>query len=118
MRGVYSAEATLEPPRATVRFDPATASVEALTAATKDAGGPSQLKADSRSMPDPVLTSTVTCPECGAQTEAEMPTDGCQFFWECPACDATLRPVEGDCCVFCSYGSVPCPPVQSNESCC
>jgi hypothetical protein len=23
-----------------------------------------------------------------------------------------LRPEPGDCCVFCSYGSVPCPPVQ------
>jgi hypothetical protein len=23
-----------------------------------------------------------------------------------------LRPKAGDCCVFCSYGTVPCPPVQ------
>ncbi|MDY0329290.1 MAG: GDCCVxC domain-containing (seleno)protein [Thiomonas sp.] len=29
-----------------------------------------------------------------------------------PACGAELRPLPGDCCVFCSYGSVPCPPVQ------
>ncbi|MDD2796322.1 MAG: GDCCVxC domain-containing (seleno)protein [Acidocella sp.] len=23
-----------------------------------------------------------------------------------------LRPKPGDCCVLCSYGSVPCPPIQ------
>lgn len=69
-------------------------------------------------MSDVVLTSTVTCPECGAQTEVEMPRDGCQFFWECPKCGSLLRPEKGDCCVFCSYGSVPCPPVQSDDSGC
>ena len=63
-------------------------------------------------MTDVQATSTVTCPECGTHTAVEMPTDRCQFFWTCPACEATLRPAAGDCCVFCSYGSVPCPPVQ------
>ena len=29
---------------------------------------------------------------------------------------AALRPKPGDCCVFCSYGSVPCPPVQMERS--
>jgi hypothetical protein len=41
-----------------------------------------------------------------------MPTDACLFFYECSQCKALLRPKRGDCCVFCSYGSVPCPPVQ------
>jgi hypothetical protein len=27
-----------------------------------------------------------------------------------------LRPKPGDCCVFCSYGSVPCPPIQAERS--
>nr|WP_283817643.1 GDCCVxC domain-containing (seleno)protein [Bradyrhizobium diazoefficiens] len=27
-------------------------------------------------------------------------------------------PKSGDCCVFCSYGTVPCPPKQSEGSCC
>ncbi|PQJ36549.1 hypothetical protein BSZ35_16265 [Salinibacter sp. 10B] len=61
--------------------------------------------------------STITCPECGAEAEADMPTDSCQFFWTCDECDTTLRPQPGDCCVFCSYGSVPCPPVQRDEGC-
>lgn len=47
VEGVYSVEATLEPPRATVRFDPATVSVDDLTAATTDAGFPSQLNSPS-----------------------------------------------------------------------
>ncbi|MGH7537526.1 MAG: GDCCVxC domain-containing (seleno)protein [Gemmatimonadales bacterium] len=28
------------------------------------------------------------------------------------ACQKLLRPKPGDCCVFCSYGSVECPPRQ------
>ena len=41
-----------------------------------------------------------------------MPTDACQFFYQCTNCETLLKPKSGDCCVFCSYGSVPCPPKQ------
>jgi len=41
-----------------------------------------------------------------------MPTDACRVFHVCEGCGATLKPLPGDCCVFCSYGSVPCPPMQ------
>lgn len=58
------------------------------------------------------LDSTVTCPECDTATRVHMPTDACQFFWECPACGALLKPKPGDCCVFCSYGDAPCPSMQ------
>jgi hypothetical protein len=61
----------------------------------------------------PVLESTITCPRCGATRTERMPTDACQFFYECAGCKATLRPKPGDCCVFCSYGSVKCPPMQA-----
>jgi hypothetical protein len=57
-------------------------------------------------------TSTITCPACGHQQAETMPEDACQFFYRCPGCGQTLRPRPGGCCVFCSYGSVPCPPVQ------
>ncbi|WP_272506771.1 GDCCVxC domain-containing (seleno)protein [Salinibacter sp.] len=64
-------------------------------------------------------TSTVTCPECEEATEVEMPTESCQFFWACPSCETVLQAEEGDCCVFCSFGTVPCPPVQrKDEACC
>lgn len=58
------------------------------------------------------LRSTLICPNCGHAAEETMPTTACQFFYDCKACDATLRPQPGDCCVYCSYGSMPCPPVQ------
>lgn len=63
--------------------------------------------------------STLTCPECGHASTEEMPDDACQFFFECRGCGTVLRPLPGDCCVFCSYGDMPCPPVQeTGASCC
>nr|WP_275121356.1 GDCCVxC domain-containing (seleno)protein [Ancylomarina sp. DW003] len=64
------------------------------------------------------LLSVITCPHCGCQKEEEMPTDACQFFYECEKCKKVLKPMKGDCCVYCSYGSVACPPMQKNKSCC
>jgi hypothetical protein len=69
-------------------------------------------------MNDIVLRSFLTCPRCGHHREEEMPVDACIFFYECPGCGALLRPKPGDCCVFCSFGSVPCPPVQIRGRCC
>jgi len=66
-----------------------------------------------------VLKSVITCPNCGHKKEEIMPTEACQFFYECENCHTVLKPKQGDCCVFCSYGSVPCPPVQkSGKGCC
>jgi hypothetical protein len=65
-----------------------------------------------------ILQSTITCPHCGHKKEETMPTDSCQFFYECETCKKTLKPKEGDCCVYCSYGTVPCPPIQENKKCC
>jgi hypothetical protein len=59
------------------------------------------------------LQSTLTCPDCGYQATEQMPTDACLVFYDCKGCGATLKPRSGDCCVFCSYGSMPCPPVQA-----
>ncbi len=47
-----------------------------------------------------------------------MPTDACQFFYECESCKTLLRPLAGDCCVYCSFGSVSCPSVQARKACC
>ena len=62
-------------------------------------------------------TSVLTCPACGRAEALEMPTNACLFFHECPGCRVVLRPRAGDCCVFCSYGSVRCPPVQGGGAC-
>ena len=61
---------------------------------------------------EPALNSVITCPRCGHAKQELMPTDACLWSYECSACRALLHPKAGDCCVFCSYGSVPCPPVQ------
>lgn len=58
------------------------------------------------------LRSTLTCPACDVSTTETMPTDACQHFYDCPACGVVLKPKAGDCCVFCSYADVPCPPIQ------
>ena len=64
-----------------------------------------------------VLESTLTCPNCSFHKAEAMPADACVFFWDCPSCGARLKPKPGDCCVFCSYGSVKCPPVQVDAEC-
>jgi rubredoxin len=58
------------------------------------------------------LESTITCPVCGFAKTETMPTDSCQFLYRCTNCQTILRPKAGDCCVFCSYGSIKCPPEQ------
>jgi hypothetical protein len=59
--------------------------------------------------------STITCPACGTAKTETMPTDACQYFYECTGCGTLLRPKPGDCCVFCSYGSVPCPRIRASN---
>ena len=59
-------------------------------------------------MQQPVIeTSVVRCPHCGAEREETMPLNTCRAVYTCPECHATLRPLPGDCCVFCSYGTMP-----------
>ena len=63
--------------------------------------------------------STITCPDCGHTRLEYMRVDACQYFYDCRGCGRVLRPRRGDCCVFCSYGTVPCPPVQeAGRGCC
>ena len=73
-----------------------------------------------KAVPALILESAITCPACGSVHTETMPTDACQYFYECKNCKTLLKPKQGDCCVFCSYGSVPCPPIQAEgaKSCC
>jgi hypothetical protein len=73
-----------------------------------------------RTRPPMQLQSMLTCPQCRHQAIEHMLLDACQFFYVCKGCGEKLKPLAGDCCVFCSYGSVPCPPVQENgkSGCC
>jgi hypothetical protein len=65
-----------------------------------------------------VLKSTIRCPACGHSKEETMPSNACQWFYECEDCGAVLKPSAGDCCVFCSYGTAKCPPVQRQQGHC
>jgi hypothetical protein len=69
-------------------------------------------------MSELVLESVLVCPVCGFAKRETMPSDACQFYYECAGCKTLLRPKPGDCCVFCSYGSVKCPPMQGENSIC
>ncbi|HKS60262.1 MAG TPA: GDCCVxC domain-containing (seleno)protein [Xanthobacteraceae bacterium] len=65
-----------------------------------------------------LLHSIISCPACGHQSEERMPVDACQFFYICKGCQTRLRPLPGDCCVFCSFGTVRCPSMQSGGHSC
>jgi hypothetical protein len=69
-------------------------------------------------MNPPILDSTLPCPICGHRQIERMPTDACQWTYECAGCHNLLEPLSGHCCVFCSYGDVPCPPIQLEALCC
>ncbi len=68
-------------------------------------------------MSDIVEFSTIECPHCGHQARERMLTNACQFFYDCTGCGELLKPNSGDCCVFCSFGDVKCPPIQMGQGC-
>ena len=46
-------------------------------------------------MPDVILQSTITCPDCGHAQVDTMPTNACQWFYECAGCGKLLEPRAG-----------------------
>jgi len=65
-----------------------------------------------------VLESALTCPHCAQVRIETMPLDACVHFYACTNCGVLLKPKPGDCCVFCSYGNVQCPPKQIDAASC
>ncbi len=61
------------------------------------------------------LKSVIKCPVCKYKKELPVPSNSCLFVYECEECNARLTPKNGDCCVFCSYGSVSCPESQKGK---
>ena len=62
--------------------------------------------------PDVEQVSIITCPACQHERAERMPEFSCAIAYQCTACGAILRPLPGDCCVYCSYGTAPCPAIQ------
>ena len=63
-----------------------------------------------------ITHSIISCPNWGHKKAETMPTDARQFFYKCENCKTTLRPNQGDCCVYCTYGTVKCPSMQCVNS--
>lgn len=57
----------------------------------------------------------ITCPHCQYSKMELLPTEVCQIKYTCSNCDKVITPKDGDCCVFCSYGSHKCPSMQIEE---
>lgn len=63
----------------------------------------------------PSKSSEITCPKCGHTEIEKLPTEVCLIKYNCKNCDAELTPKEGDCCVYCTYGTHKCPSMQVQE---
>ena len=63
-------------------------------------------------------TSIIICPVCNYAKTEIMPDNACVYYYECENCKTIIKPKQKDCCVFCSYGSIPCPPIQKDTNCC
>ena len=42
-------------------------------------------------MPEVILESVLTCPHCDNARRETMPTDACEYFYECMQCKTLLR---------------------------
>jgi anaerobic selenocysteine-containing dehydrogenase len=54
----------------------------------------------------------VTCPVCKTQVHEQMVSETPKLIYHCPKCLTWLSPKKGDHCIYDSYGSVKCPPIQ------
>jgi hypothetical protein len=59
--------------------------------------------------------ATITCPDCGARARETMPENACVRAYACRGCGVTMTAKPGDCCVFCSYADIACPPKQIGD---
>lgn len=64
------------------------------------------------------VNATLTCPVCGQKQKVIMPVGGFQHYYKCTneECLADISPLEGKCCVFCSYADKLCPQKQLNPT--
>jgi len=69
-------------------------------------------------MSEVIRESILTCLACSYRQAEVMPVDACLYFYECTHCASLLKPKTGHCCVFCSYGTVKCPPKQTGGGAC
>jgi hypothetical protein len=61
----------------------------------------------------PILSSELVCSECGARQRMLMTATAPEESFACTTCGACFAPGPYDCCVFCCFGTVPCPVAQA-----
>jgi len=54
----------------------------------------------------------VTCPKCGHAEWMPMEADYSPYVYQCDRCLTVSVPSEGECCLFCAFGSSQCLPRQ------
>lgn len=59
-----------------------------------------------------IVQTIMKCPSCRTTETVTMDPKTPGDFFTCKECKQTHEPRLGDCCVYCSYGSVNCPAVQ------
>ena len=57
-------------------------------------------------------TCVITCPVCSKAVSETMSHESLKRVYHCPQCLTWLAPKHGDHCIYDSYGSVKCPPLQ------
>jgi hypothetical protein len=67
-----------------------------------------------RAVNTPSINSVITCPHCEASELLQIPAGSSQRFYRCQACDGILKIQSGDCCIFCSFGSIGCTSSEQN----
>lgn len=58
----------------------------------------------------------VTCPKCGHSEWMTMEPDYSPYVYQCDRCLTVSVPTDGECCLFCSFGSSPCLPRQKTNN--
>lgn len=72
------------------------------------------IKNNQESSNKPSVISEITCPKCGYKKMETLPTDVCVIKYTCDSCSTVSYSKDGDCCVFCSYGTHKCPSKQED----
>ena len=64
-------------------------------------------------MRKPLAFSRFECPNCARHSRDQMPRRSSVVRYHCLYCNTIFEPLPGSCCVYCSYGDVPCPNAQN-----
>lgn len=62
--------------------------------------------------PGVVRESTLVCPRCNHGERMMMAENSSLVVHVCQSCGLEMHRLPGNCCLFCTWGTVPCPTAQ------